>query len=109
NPQGRSQLNAIEQDGVDYLEVRILDLDPYERIGVSQNQLRMLHVFMLFCLFANSPPITNEECRWINENHHMVSSFGRKPNLELQRHDRKKVTLREWAEHLLGKMVQIAK
>lgn len=107
--EGKSQLDALAEQGVNYIEVRIMDLDPYERVGISLQQLYVLHLFLLFCLFEQSPPVTQKEWKIINENHHMASLFGRKPNLKLQRYDKKKDTLKRWAEEILSKMGQIAK
>ncbi|XEC94754.1 hypothetical protein AB6A23_26295 [Paenibacillus tarimensis] len=104
----QSQLDALERKGVGYVELRIMDLNPYERAGISLQQLRFLHVFMLYCLFEQSPPITKREWRLIQDNHHIVSLFGRKPNLHLHLYQGGKVMLSEWIEEMMGKMSRIA-
>jgi glutamate--cysteine ligase len=107
NP-GESTLNAMEQRGVQYAEIRILDLNPFERNGISLQQLYFVHVFMLYCLFEASPPITSRELEKINENHHKVSLFGRKPRLKLYMYPRGQMNLLHWGEQLFAKMMQVA-
>jgi len=105
---GESQLAAMERCGVKYMEVRLLDLDPWERTGVSLARLDVLHLFLLFCLLADSPPIDEAECRTLQENHHLVSLFGRKPGLKLLAPDGREMGLAEWAETILDGMAEIA-
>lgn len=105
---GESQLAAMERCGVKYMEVRLLDLDPYERTGVSLAQLDFLHLFLLFCLLHDSPPSDEASCRLMQENHHLVSLFGRKPGLLLYREGEGKVPLADWAAELLDNMADIA-
>ena len=107
NEAGASPLRILEKHGIHYVEVRILDLNPFERAGIEPNQLRFLHLFLLFCLFELSEPITVEECARINENHHMVSLFGRKPGLKLLLSDGKKVALRAWGEQIMQKLFKL--
>lgn len=105
---GESQLAAMERCGVKYMEVRLLDLDPYERIGISAEQLDFLHLYLLFCLLHDSPPVDETSCRLMQENHHLVSLFGRKPGLKLRREGKGTVPLAQWAEELLDGMAEIA-
>ena len=105
---GESQLDALQRRGVNYLELRIMDLDPYQREGIGVHSLFFIHLFLLYCLFEPSPPISAKEFEVINENHHMVSLFGRKPGLKLRKADDRTVKLQVWAEEILGKIERIA-
>jgi glutamate--cysteine ligase len=105
---GETPLDALENRGVEYVELRILDLNPFEKLGLSLEQMKFIHIFMLFCLFEPSPLMTEIEHSNINANHHLVSLFGRKENLKLQNYDNKTVTLKSWAEELFEKFITIA-
>lgn len=105
---GEAQLDALERRGVQYLEVRILDLNPFEKIGISLTQLRFLQAFMLFCLFEPSPPITEREWEAINGNHHLVALSGRKPGLTLLTHGLDSVSLRDWGLDIVNRLEGIA-
>jgi glutamate--cysteine ligase len=54
-------LDALEREGVGYLEFRVFDLDPFEPLGVDADSLRCFHLFVLACLFLPSPALTAAE------------------------------------------------
>ena len=45
-------LNNLLEDGVKYIEIRLLDLDPLCPIGVSRDTLNLIFIFVLFTLFT---------------------------------------------------------
>ncbi len=104
---GETQLDALEDRGVKYAEVRIIDLNPFDKTGISLEQLRFLQVFMLFCLFEDSPLIVDEELERINKNHHLVALSGRKNNLKLFSNDGQ-IGLAEWSRNIFSKLSAIA-
>jgi glutamate--cysteine ligase len=104
-----SQLEALEERGVRYVEVRIIDINPYERVGISLEQMYFLQVFMLFCLFENSAYINRKELNLINKNHNLIAISGRKNNLKLYRYTGEQVLLEDWGQHIFGKLIQVAK
>lgn len=106
---GESQLEALEEKGVRYAEVRIIDINPYERTGISLEQIYFLQVFMLFCLLENSDYINRKELDLINKNHNLVAISGRKNKLQLYQYTRGQVLLEDWGQYIFGKLFQIAK
>jgi glutamate--cysteine ligase len=104
---GETQLAALEKRGVGYLEVRILDLNPLDRLGISLQQLHLLQIFMLFCLFEPSPVLLPGDFERTNKNHHRVALMGRKPGLQLDR-DGRPILMGEWGTDLLMRMKHIA-
>jgi glutamate--cysteine ligase len=61
---GERPLHALRERGVEYVEVRLLDLDPFEPVGITAQSLRLLDVFLLHCLLSDSPPDTPAgDCR----------------------------------------------
>ena len=104
---GETQLDALKKRGVKYVEVRILDLNPFEKLGLSVQEMYFLQVFMLFCLFEESAPISKEENGVINLNHHLVALFGRKEDLMLQKHD-KAVCLKSWGDEIFERLKDVA-
>lgn len=105
---GETPLDTLERRGVKYVEVRILDLDPFEKLGLSIEQMHFLHIFLLFCLFEKSPPITKDEHALINLNHHLVSLIGRKKDLRLKKYDGSDISLKAWGEELFERFISIA-
>ena len=57
-----SALQALHLRGVEYLEVRLLDNDPFSIVGISEDTINFLHLFLIWCYTADSPEITGAEC-----------------------------------------------
>ena len=104
---GERPLHALRERGVEYVEVRLLDLDPFVPIGIKAQTLRFLDIFLLHCLLADSPPDTPQEIAQIGRNQHKTAAFGREPGLTLER-GRGEVPLTAWAAELLEAFEPIA-
>jgi glutamate--cysteine ligase len=97
---GETALQALRLRGVEYIEVRCVDLNPYEPLGVSAEQLRVIDAFLLTCLLSDSPQTSLEEyAEWL-ENQKRIVYFGRDPELRLLRNG-EEVSFKEWAEEIL--------
>ncbi|PID43680.1 MAG: glutamate--cysteine ligase [Proteobacteria bacterium] len=81
---GEKPIHALEQRGVEYIEVRCLDLDPYSPVGATESQIRFMDAFLVFCLLTDSPWIQDEECKRIDSNFDKTVTRGRQPGLKLQ-------------------------
>ncbi len=97
---GERPLHALRQRGVEYVEVRCMDLDPFVPVGIAAPTLRFLDIFLLHCLLADSPPDTPEEIGALGRNQHRTAAFGREPGLKLERGGRE-VPLVDWGLELL--------
>ena len=97
---GERPLHALRERGVEYVEVRLMDLDPFEDVGIAAPTMRMLDVFLLHCLNADSPPDTPDEIAELKHNQHLTAERGREPGLQLVRAGRE-VPLRDWAHEVL--------
>lgn len=104
---GERPLHALRERGVEYVEVRLMDLDPFEPVGISARTMRFLDVFLLHCLLSESPPDTPDEIVADAHNQERVASRGREPGLKLQR-DGSAVTPADWGRELLQACVPIA-
>src|SRR3989442_5764159 len=58
---GERPLHALRERGVEYVEVRAMDLDPFSAVGITADTIRFLDVFLLHCLLAGSPPDSRQE------------------------------------------------
>src|SRR5262245_36683314 len=104
---GERPLHALRERGVQYVEVRAMDLDPFAAIGITADTARFLDVFLLHCLLTDSPPDTPQEIEAVGRNKQRVAARGREPGLRLDR-DRQMVELREWAGQVLAECQPIA-
>ena len=85
---GERPLTALRRRGVEYVEVRCLDLNPFLPVGIDAAQMRFLDCFLLYCLLAPSPPDSPEESAAIQADQTAVVERGRAPNLRLRGGDR---------------------
>jgi glutamate--cysteine ligase len=104
---GERPLHALRERGVEYIEVRCMDLDPFEPLGINAATMRFIDVFLLHCLVSESPPDTPEEIAALARNQHRTASHGRQPGLQLERHGRH-VPLLDWARELLAAFQPLA-
>src|SRR5687767_2525558 len=106
NP-GERPLHALRERGVEYVEVRLMDLDPFSPIGITAPTCRFLDVFLLHCLLTDSPPDTPAEIAAINRNQERVAARGREPGLTLKRGG-EELTLKDWGGELVKQCAPIA-
>ena len=104
---GERPLHALRERGVEYIEVRCMDLDPFVPVGIAPATMRFLDVFLLHCLLADSPPDTPAEIAALGRNQQRTASHGRQPGLRLER-DGQEVLLTDWAAELLQQCAPIA-
>jgi len=100
---GERPTKALYRAGVEYVEVRALDVSAFDPVGVNQNKLRFLEAFLALCLLRESPPISGGEQSALDANHHLVARRGREPGLSLSREGRS-FPMAEWARELLDSM-----
>ena len=104
---GERPLQALGERGVEYVEVRCLDLDPELPLGIDATACRFLDVFLLLCLLVDSPPDSPAESAALAANQLKVVASGRDPALTLQQGERER-TLRSWATDILAQCRSVA-
>lgn len=98
---GEKPLQALTRGGIEYVEVRALDLNPFVPLGIDANQIRFLDAFLLHCLLSDSPQCDPQEYFETSQNLANVVERGRDWELELSNGGRPK-PLRGWARELLN-------
>jgi len=98
---------ALARYGVQYVEMRLFDLNPFIDIGIAPEQSLFADTLLLMCLFRTSPPITSREQGENDENKHRVVTRGRQPGLQLLVHNREQ-PLRTLAHELFDDMAPFA-
>jgi glutamate--cysteine ligase len=104
---GERPLHALRSRGVEYVEVRLMDLDPFAPIGITPATCRMLDVFLLHCLVSDSPDDSPQEIREWQANQQAVALRGREPGLTLKRLG-KDLSLQDWGQEILAGCEPIA-
>ena len=104
---GERPIQALMARGVQYIEVRCLDINPFLPLGIDLTEARFLDAFLLFCALQDSPLLDSQECHACTDNFLSVVKQGRQPDLRLQRGGQP-VALRAWAEELLERIEPLA-
>ena len=104
---GERPLHALRERGVEYVEVRLMDLNPFIDQGIDEATIRFLDVFLLHALLMPSPPDTPEEIAALGRNQRLVASRGREPGLKLS-YGGRQVPLTVWAQAVLAGMQPVA-
>jgi glutamate--cysteine ligase len=81
---GETPLTALLRRGIEYVEVRCIDVSPFTPVGIDAAQMRFLDTFLLFCLLAPSPPCNDADQARQAANLEAVVNRGRMPGLNLQ-------------------------
>ena len=104
---GESALQALHQHGVEYIEVRLLDLNPFQAEGIGEEAIRFLQLFLAFCLLEESPVIGDDECEEIERNFDLVVNEGRSPKTLLTIKGQR-IAPAEAAQELMARMEALA-
>ena len=100
---GTKPLDGLIEDGIEYVEVRALDLNPFLPLGVDSEQIKFLDSFLLHCLLDDSPQCNQSEFFEVAKNLDLVVEYGRDPKLTLSQAGRD-ISMRVWAESLLDEI-----
>jgi glutamate--cysteine ligase len=104
---GERPLHALRERGVEYVEVRCMDLDPFVPVGIEPATMRFIDMFLLHCLLTDSPPDTPQEIAELGHNQQRVAARGREPGLMLER-DGGEVGLLDWGVHIVEQIEPLA-
>jgi glutamate--cysteine ligase len=104
---GERPIQALCSRGVQYIEVRCMDVDPFEPVGISLQTGRFLDAFLLFCALEESAPISPEEGARHTENFARTVKEGRRPGLTLNNGEAE-VKLQSWGAELLERIRPLA-
>lgn len=99
-------LDNLDKNGVSYLELRFVDLNPFKKIGIERETLYFLHLFLIYCLVADDRRYTEEAKREDEYNTTLVSSAGRMENTLLIR-DGKKVDMKQWKREIFSEVREL--
>jgi glutamate--cysteine ligase len=104
---GERPLHALAARGVQYVEVRCMDIDPFEPTGISLETSRFLDAYLLVCALDDSALLPPDAYCEANQNFARVTTEGRKPGLELTR-DGRPLAMADWADELFVKIAEAA-
>lgn len=104
---GERPVEALCARGVQYIEVRCMDVNPFDPLGISLETSRFLDAFLLFCALEESPLTNQVEGDENVENFALTVKQGRRPGLMLARHG-EAISLQDWGKELLERIAPVA-
>ena len=107
----KNLLESLRKDGIEYLEIRTIDLNPYCKTGIDIRDIYFLHAFLIFCLLRKCK--SNEECLFTvtdnsdaNFNQELIATKGQDKNLSMKDKNSTK-DAKEWAIEILNELQEI--
>ncbi|MGB0894007.1 MAG: glutamate--cysteine ligase [Parashewanella sp.] len=104
---GEKPSEALARAGVEYIEVRALDINPFSPLGICPSQVRFLDLLLLHCLLLPSSETTASDENEISDNLNAVVMEGRKPDLMLKKQG-ESIALTTWLQTIVNDLEQLA-
>ena len=104
---GERPTAALRRGGIEYVEIRSLDINVFDPCGINQNTMRFTEAFLIYCLLQSSAPFDDAECEEAKSNQLATARRGRDPQLRLRR-DGVEISLADWANQILDAVSDIA-
>ena len=95
-------LNSLKNDGIKYIEVRTLDINPFYNCGLVEHDMKFLQLFLIYMLVKSE---SDFEC-WQSEafiNEERVAEKAYDDTMRLVR-DGKEITIKQWAYEIINEM-----
>lgn len=99
--------NALADRGIRYVELRLLDINPYDPCGVSLEQIYFLEAFMLWALITPEAPFTYRDFNEFNYNRQWIACCGRARTFPLTDNGKQRIS-GEWAADILEQVLAVA-
>ena len=104
---GETPSEALQKRGVGYVELRAVDVNPYDPIGIDENTAGFLEVLALYCLLKDSPDLLDDEQETVEQNQAEVVNRGRAPNACIAEHG-ESYPIEDWCSRYLTEMQPLA-
>jgi len=104
---GERPTAALRRGGIEYVEIRSLDINTFDPAGINQNTMRFLEAFLIYCLIEDSPQLDHASVAEVMLNQAQTARRGRDPDLRLLRNG-EEIALANWAREMLGKVSVVA-
>ncbi|QIQ41988.1 MAG: glutamate--cysteine ligase [Buchnera aphidicola (Microlophium carnosum)] len=106
---GESLVEALTKRGIEYVEIRSLDINPFSPIGISKKQILLLDLFLIWCALIDSPKVDTTDFLLTTKNWERIIYAGRKPNQKIYMNNKNETkTLIEISEIIFKDLNEIA-
>ncbi|MDZ5001633.1 bifunctional glutamate--cysteine ligase GshA/glutathione synthetase GshB, partial [Clostridium perfringens] len=94
-------LESLLEDGINYLEIRSIDINPFSKAGISLDDLNFINIFTIYLLAKEESDYKN----WQEEaqnNQNIISMYGQM-DVTLYK-DGKTISKNDWAMKILNEI-----
>ncbi|MEM8982074.1 MAG: glutamate--cysteine ligase [Pseudomonadota bacterium] len=98
---------ALGRGGIEYVELRSVDLNPFDPVGITPSDARFIELFLLYCLLEHSPMLDDEALARAQKNQTLTATYGRDPGLLLYRDDGQ-ILMTDWGLLLTDRLAVLA-
>ena len=95
-------LNSLKNDGIDYIEIRTLDINPFYKCGLVKRDMKFLHLFLIYLLIKGESDYVDWQ-REAKINEENTAECAYVESMRLFR-DGQKVTIESWANEIINEM-----
>jgi len=104
---GETPSQALHARGIEYIEIRSLDVNPFCKLGITEEQVNFLDLFLTWCAIKPSEEISAAQSQHFSKNLNSVVTDGRNPALTLEI-DGQTDSVAGWGEWLTGELKELA-
>ena len=104
---GETPTDALLRGGIEYIEIRALDVNPFSETGINIEQIRFLDVFLTYCLLKDSPDMDWDSQQRSTENLDTVVNNGRASHVELNKSGDPS-NLVDWGQEVFAQLRSVA-
>ena len=104
---GERPTAALVRGGIEYIEIRSLDISMFDPCGINQNTMRFMEAMLIYCLLDDSPKLDNDDLDELLRNQVETAKHGRDPEFRLLR-EGSPVSVAEWGGELFDGILAVA-
>ena len=105
-PRGANRLNVLVQNGVNHIELRCLDVNPLSEVGLFKEDVRFIHLLILYLMSLPDRPLSKSDQRTAIENSKTAALYDDSENEIIK--DGKRLPLKIAAEDVLFEIKRFA-
>lgn len=100
-------IRALQERGIEYIEVRGIDVNPLSPLGITESQIYFLDTFLVFCLLHNSPTFSLDSAMQWHDNQSKAVLEGLSPDCALAVGE-KEILASDWGKRIFEDLLKVS-
>jgi len=98
---------GLRSRGIEYIEIRSLDVNPFSKVGITEEQVDFLDLFLTWCAIIPSEALSSAQSSHFADNLNKIVTEGRQPGLSLEI-DGCEQSVAQWGAWLTAQLQELA-